>query len=253
LQHRILALVILLALLVPSSFVAEALETETITPLADTYVDLLAVDSAHGQEDLLEVSEYELQYFSISFLMFDISQILNVPSEVKLRLFCFYVASPHVVGVRWCVNNTWTEENLTRDSSGGFFRTDLEDAVRVDSADVWYEWKVTAFVTHTMEKNYERITLTLEVENPLEGVACSRFASKDQPPEWSGYSPQLVFTYGEPEATSFDVIIMVVLGSTVAVAIVFLAYWLSKKTAPQKTRHRQVGSKSHLRRRKTRG
>jgi len=250
LQHRILALVILLVLLVPSPFVAEALETETITPLADTYVDLLAVDSAHGLEDRLEVSEYELQYFSITFLMFDISQILNVPSEVKLRLFCFYVASPHVVGVRWCVNNTWTEENLTRDSSGGFFRTDPEDAVLVGSEDVWYEWKVTAFVTHTMEKNYEKITLTLEVENPLEGVACSRFASKDQP--WSEYSPQLVFTYPEPTANSPDIIIIVASGLTVTAVIVILAYKLSKKPS-QKTGHRQVGSKSHLRRRKTLG
>jgi hypothetical protein len=75
----------------------------------------------------------------------------------KLRLYCFSVASPHVVGVHWCVNNTWNEENLTFASFAGFFRTAPESVVKVTS-DEWYEWKVTNFVSKAVEEKYERIT-----------------------------------------------------------------------------------------------
>ena len=111
-KHRILALIILLILFFSSSFIANASEPETIMPLADTYVDAWESTLSHGDRDYLEVSDYA-SGFSIVLLMFDISWVLNVPSEVKLRLYCFSVAYPHIVGIHWCVNNTWNEENLT--------------------------------------------------------------------------------------------------------------------------------------------
>jgi hypothetical protein len=239
-EHRILAPTIVLILFISSSLIVKASETETIMPIADTYVDLLAVDSAPGQEEHLEVAEYPPQYFSITFLMFDISHIINAPFEVKLRLFCYYVDSPHVVGVHWCVNNTWNEENLTRVTFSGFKRTAVEDYVRVDSIAVWYEWKVTNFVSEAMEEDYEKITLTLEVLDPLEGIARSRFASKDQ--DMPKYTPQLVFTYLEPKADSLDPIILVASGLAVIVAVALIAYKFSRRT-PRKTRHRKARPK----------
>jgi len=243
-KHKILAPTILLILFVSSSLTANASEPETIIPLGDTYVDAFSFDSAYGDRDYLEVSDYA-SGLSIILLMFDLSKVshvLNASSEIKLRLYCFHVPSSHVVGVHWCVNNTWNEENLTFVSFGGFFKTDPEDFVIVDS-DIWYEWEVTGFVSKAMEENYEKITLTLEVIPPSEGIA--RFASKDQPTE---YSPQLVFTYTETETNSPDIIIIVALGLTVTVAIVFLAYKFSKRHKT-KTRHRKIRSKSHLRQR----
>ena len=227
-----MAHVILLMLFVSSSLISKASIPETILPLADTYVDAFSVDSAYGERDYLEVSDYA-SGLSIVALMFDVSKVSHVPnatSEIKLRLYCFYVTSPHIVGVHWCVNNTWNEENLTFVLFREFSRTAAEDAVIVDSIDVWYEWKVTNLVSKAMEENYEKITLTLEVEDPLEGQALSRYASKDQTTqEMREYSPQLVFTYLEPNTNSLDTIIKVALGLTVAVAIAFLAYKFSNR------------------------
>ena len=239
-KHIILTPTILLILLVSSSLIANASKPEPITPLADTYADAFSVNSAYGDRDYLEVSDYA-SGLCIASLMFDLSEVshvLNASSEIKLRLYCFSVASPHVVGVHWCVNNTWNEENLTFASFSGFFRTAPESVVKVTS-DEWYEWKVTNFVSKAVEENYEKITLTLEVEDPLEGTARSLYASKDQTTqEMRGYSPQLVFTYLEPKANSMDTITKVALGLTATAAIACLAYKLSKRRT-RKKRHQK--------------
>jgi hypothetical protein len=232
-KHKILACTILLILFVSTPLIANASEPEIITALADTYVDVWNVDSAYGDRDHLRVSDHA-SGFSIIVLMFDISKVshvFNASSEIKLRLYCFSVVSPHIVGVHWCVNNTWNEENLTFSLFSGFFKTDPEDVVRVD-LNVWYEWKVTDFIRKAVEESYERITLTLEVEDSFEGTASSLFASKDQ--EFLEYNPQLIFTYLEAEANSLDTITIVALGLAVTVAIVFLAYKLSKRRTRKK-------------------
>ena len=234
-------------LFVSSSLISNASEPETIMPLADTYVDAFSFDTPFGDRDYLEVSDYA-SGLSIITLMFDISKVshvFNASSEVKLRLYCFYVASPHIVGIHWCPNNTWNEENLTFASFSGFYRTNPEDVVKVDSKPAWYEWKVTNFVRNATEENHEKITLTLEVKDPLEGPARSLFASKDQTPQDLEYSPQLAFTYTETQTNSPDITIIVAIGLTVTVAIIFLAYKFIKRHKT-KTRHRKTRSKSHL-------
>lgn len=238
-KYKVLAIIIPLISFVFLPFTANASEPETITPIADTYIDLL-YNSTNGQDDYLEVSDYA-SGFCIAFLMFGISKVshvFNASSEIKLRLYCFSVASPHIVGVHWCVNNTWNENNLTNLLFSKFSRTNPEDVVRVDSTDVWYEWKVTGFVRKAVEENYEKITLTLEVKDQLQGTALSLFASKDQKTTLREYSPQLVFTHLEPKANSLDIIIKVASGLTATAVIVFLAYKLSKKRT-RKKRHQK--------------
>lgn len=240
-KHKILAPTVLIILFVSLSLIVRASETETILPLADTYVADWEVTKPHGDREYIEVSEYT-SGLSIAFLMFDISKVshvLNASSEVKLRLYCFEVASPHIIGVYWCVNNTWSEEDLTFVSLSRFNVTrPPESFVTVSSIDRWYEWKVTDLVSMAMEENYEKITLTLEIIPPSEGMA--RFASKDQ--QWREYSPELVFIYLEPKANSVDTRIMVASGLMATVAILFLAYKLLKsptrKTRPHKVRAR---------------
>lgn len=248
-KHKVLASTILLILFVSSPLIANASERETIMPIADTYVDAWEPTSAHGDRDYLEVSDYASGFSTIA-LMFDISKvshIFNASSQIELRLYCFYVADPHIVSVHWCVNNTWNEENLTSLSFSGFLRTSLEDIVKVESIDVWYEWNVTNFVKRAVEENYKKITLTLEVEDTLEGTARSLFSSKDQ--EWAEtYGPQLVFTYSQTGTNSPDIIIIAALGLAAAIVIAFLAYKLSERHKT-KTQYRKMRSKLHLRQR----
>ena len=247
-KHKALAPIILLILIVSSPLIIDASEPETVMPLADTYIDAWEATEPHNR-DYLEVSDYA-SGLSIIVLMFDISKVshvLNASSEIELRLYCFYVADPHIVGVHWCVNNTWNEENLTSVSFSGFLRTDLEDVVKVESIDVWYEWNVTNFVKRAVEENYEKITLALEVLDTLEGTARSLFASKDH--EWAEtYSPQLVFTYTQTGTNSPDIIIVAAIGLAAVVAIAFLVYMLSKRHKT-KTQYRKMRSRSHLKQR----
>ena len=239
-KHKILTPPILLILLVSSSLIANASEPKTITSLADTYVNAFNANSTYGDRDYLEVSDYAsgLCIASLMFNLSEVSHVLNASSEIKLRLYCFNVTSSHIVGVHWCVNNTWNEENLTAASFGGFFRyKPPESVIKITNYPEWYEWKVTNFVSKAVEENYEKITLTLEVEDQLEGT--SRYASKDQKiQEWLEYSPQLVFTYLEPNANSIDTITKAALGLTATVAIAFLAYKLSKRRT-RKKRHQK--------------
>jgi hypothetical protein len=234
--HKNLASTILLTLIVSSTLIVSAPQPETIKPLADAFVDAFSLTENFGYADHLEVSDCS-RGLCLAFLMFDLSEVSHVPnasSEIKLHLYCFYVASPHIIGVRWCVNNTWKEENLTFTSLSGFNRTLPESAVRVEAKEKWYEWKVTNLVSKAMEENNDKITLTLEIEDALEGEARSLYASKDQ--EWPRYSPQLVFTYTEHTPNPLNVIAPVMLGLAVIGAIIFLAYKFLKRP---KTRHRK--------------
>jgi hypothetical protein len=233
-KQKILAFAILLLLFFSPLPIVNSFESETIRPIADTYVDAWDSTSPHGDRDYLEVSDYA-SGLAITAIMFDISEVSYIPnasSEIKLRLYCFYVPSPNMISVHWCVNNTWNEENLTFVDFRGFSRTDPEDAIEV-SSDGWYEWKVTNLVSSAMKEKREKITLTLEVMAPSKGIA--RFASKDQPTE---YSPQLVFTYFEQTANPIDAIVQVVSGLIVTAAIVFLAYrFLKRPTRKRPTRY----------------
>lgn len=234
-KQTILSLAVVLILLLHLPSFAETSETETLIPIADTYVDVQAINSTFGQMDFLQVSDYASE-FSIVALMFDISRINEAPSEAKLRLYCFDIGSRHVVGVHWCVNNTWNEENLAFILLGKFFKTNPEDAIIINSKDAWYEWKVTDFINEALEENYEKISLTLEVEDPLGGMALSRFASKDQP--WQEYSPRLVFTYlnSESETDPLDIPVKVAIGLAATVTIVFLGIRFSKRHTKKKRR-----------------
>lgn len=246
-RHKTLLLIILLILFVPPFSTANTSEPEKITPIADTFVDAYNATYTYGYRDYLEISDY-VSGLSIIVIMFDISEVshvLNVSSEIRLRLYCFYVASPHVVGVHWCVNNTWNEENLTFVSLSKFNVTrPPESVVKVSTEDVWYEWKVTDLVSMAMDENYEEITLTLEVEEPLGETAYSLYASKDQTTqEMREYSPQLVFTYLEPQINPLDIPTKVALGLMVIIVAIFLAYKFSKRQTRKKRRTSRKSSK----------
>ena len=99
-KHKILTPPILLILLVFSSLIANASEPKTITSLADTYVDALNANSAYGDRDYLEVSDYA-SGLCIASLMFDLSEVshvLNASSEKVAALLLLCCFSPR----RWC-------------------------------------------------------------------------------------------------------------------------------------------------------
>ena len=242
-NQRIPTLTIFLLILVSSAVTVNASESKVIAPLADTFVDGFSGETIYGDRDYLEVADYA-GGFSIISLMFDISEVPDNPDpsfRAQLRLYCFDLADPHTISVHWCVNNTWSEENLNFILFSEFFRTSLADIVRVDSIDTWYEWNVTSFIRTARGENYERITLALEVQDTLDGTALSLFASKDQTTQGSReYRPQLVLAYTEPEPTPQDTnIIIIALGLAAAVIVIFLVYRFSKRRQRRTRLHKK--------------
>ena len=251
-RHKTLLLIILLILFVPPFSTANTSEPEKITPIADTFVDAYNATSAYGYRDYLEVSDY-VNGLSIIAIMFDISEVPDNPDpsfRAQLRLYCFNVVEPHTVSVHWCVNNTWSEEDLNFISFSEFFRTSLADIVRVDSFDTWYDWNVTNFIRTAREENYERITFALEVQDTLDGTARALFASKDQATQGSlEYAPQLVLTYTEPEPPPQNTnTIFIALGLAATVIVILLTYRFLKKRQ-RRTRLRKKRLKSRHRER----
>jgi len=221
----------------------EAIEIQTIMPLEDTYIVVTSpLDPSHGLDNFLRVAHTKTE-LSLAHLMFDLSEVLqrsNASLEAKLRLRSIYVPSPHVIGVRWCVNNTWDEDTFTPLNATGFFMTAPESFVNVTSKYVWYEWGVTDFVRTAIRENYEKITLVLESEE-VEGNAFVMFYSKDQEDLQSKeYSPKLVFTYNGYGGVSLDIAGKVIFGVLATVGISFIAYRFLKKPAKKRRRSSSV-------------
>jgi hypothetical protein len=186
-------------LLVFSSLSVKASSVQTVTVSADTFVDSYGADHTFGREPYVRVA-YSYASIALGFLMFDlsgISYVFNASSDVKLRLYCYNVSSPHIiVGAHWCLNNTWSEDTLAFDSISDFSRSNNpESVVTVSSNNTWYSWTVTGFVSGALQQpaSPDRITLVMEPENTVNGNYTMLFYSKDQ--SLTQYYPQLVFSY----------------------------------------------------------
>ena len=235
---------LLLVLFVPSCLNAKAAEPQTVTPLADTYVDSSSSTVIHGGEEYLKVSESS-SGLSITLLMFSLSEVShnsNASFEAKLRLRGCSVTSSFVIGVHWYVNNAWDEDTLTSANvSSSYIGQKPESVARVTSENVYYEWNVTEIVGIAIRENFEKVTFVLEAEEEVAGDTFVLFYSKDQqqyPP--SECVPQLVFTYhnvsDNASGVSLDMIGKVILGGLASVGVVFVAYKFLKKPAKKRRR-----------------
>jgi hypothetical protein len=224
------------------------MEPQTVTPLADTYVDASSPSAAHGQEEYLKVSDNNIG-MSVALLMFDLSGVShysNVSFEAKLRLQGLSANSSYVIGVHWCVNNTWNEDTLTFVNFSYFFRTGPESIITVGSENVWYEWVVTDFVSTAIREKYENITLALEAEETVQGNGFAMFYSKDQQQLPPTFNPQLVFTYHDIGGISLDIIGEVVFGVLVTAGIIFMAYRFLKKPGKKRRRFSYARAKVNV-------
>jgi hypothetical protein len=227
------------------------MEPQTVTPLADTYVDASSPSAAHGQEEYLKVSDNKGGGLSIALLMFDLSRVShysNVSFEAKLRLCGLSVNSSYVIGAHWCVNNTWNEDTLTFVNFSNFVRTKPESVTTLPlgSEDVWYEWVVTDFVSTAIREKYENITFGLEAEETVQGNGFAMFYSKDQQQLPPTFNPQLVFTYHDIGGISLDMIGEVVFGVLVTAGIIFMAYRFLKKPGKKRRRFSYARAKVNV-------
>lgn len=231
---KILASIFLITLLVFSPSAVKASYPQTVMALDDTFVVGEDSYSTFGEELYLAVANSS-QGLAFTFLMFSLSGVLyefNTSSVVRLRLRCFNATSPHVIGVYWCLNNTWNENNLTYIFSLDFLVITLaESVVSVSSSDVWYEWTVNQTVHAAFANGYDKLTLVLKVESTHTGDEYVSFYSKETPPLGNG--PRLIFTYFTP-SNFMDTAIKITFASIVIIGIIIVAYRFSKKKKREK-------------------
>jgi len=139
-RPKVFLSLILASLLILSSSYAKASATQTILVAEATFVEANVPSDNFGNFTYAKVADSEAG-LCFAFLKFNLSQVSNVfnaSSEAKLQLHCHNVTSPHVIGVYWCVNNTWSQNNLTFDSQYGFFiSNEYESTATVSSNNTW--------------------------------------------------------------------------------------------------------------------
>jgi hypothetical protein len=229
---------ILVTLFISSFYTVNASNPQTVIALADTYIEVYTPDYTFGREPYLKVADSNAS-ISFTFLMFNLSGIsydLNASSEIKLRLYCLNVTSPHFIGVHWCLNNTWNEETLTFEPIINFSVSNYpENVVSVSSSNNWHEWIVTDSVSGAMQQMHsDMVTFVLRVESSHAGNDYVFFYSKDQNFKSRDYRPQLVFSYKSYVINPLDTYLKIISVSVVVAGVIFVAYRFSRKRKREK-------------------
>jgi len=231
---KALSSVVLVALLVFSCSIVKATDVQLVLVSDDTYIVDYDTYSNFGRELYLKVADSTAE-LSLAFLMFNLSGIsyaFNASSEIKLKLRCYNVTLPQFIGVHWCLNNTWNEENLTFDSIHDFETSDYAESIVNISNNNWYEWIVTDFVRNAMQQHFDRLTLVLQAEVGSDEDDYVFFYSKDY--NLQGVCPQLVFSYKSSATGSLDATPIVILVSIVVAVVGIIAYGFSRKRKREK-------------------
>lgn len=128
--RKTLSILLLVALVSSSiSYIqpVSALETKTLNPIADSYLESSSPNSNYGGKDVLRVSD--VRHFltmnnltiesyhakTLSFLLFDLSDIPKNATidSATLQVYCYYVTETHKIGVNYCSDNSWKEYGIT--------------------------------------------------------------------------------------------------------------------------------------------
>jgi hypothetical protein len=175
-------------LLTPS---AEA-ETETLNPIADSFVNSEKSTSNFGGQDVLRVTYHNRTFFDDierrAYLKFNLSEEIPSGSTINsatLRLHTVVVTETTKIGAFYCPDNTWEELEITwenaPDTSG-----DAVDTVSVAEPGEWHEWDVT-----DIAEEDDIISIVLQIDDSEKSKnPWVSFRTKE-----TGRDPQLIVDY----------------------------------------------------------
>jgi len=174
-------------LLTPS---AEA-TTETLEPIADSFVNSEKSTSNFGGQDVLRVTYQNRTFFDDierrAYLKFNLSEVPSgsTINSATLRLHTVVVTETTKIGAFYCPDNTWEELEITwqnaPDTSG-----DAVDIVSVAEPGEWNEWDVTSIA-----KKDTIISIVLQIdESEFSKSPWVSFRTKE-----TSRDPQLVVEY----------------------------------------------------------
>jgi hypothetical protein len=180
-------LILSILLLTPS---AEA-TTETLEPIADSFINSEKSTSNFGGQDVLRVTYNNRTFFDDierrAYLKFNLSEVPSgsTINSAKLRLHTVVVTETTKIGAFYCPDNTWEELEITwenaPETSG-----DAVDIVSVADPGKWHEWDVTSIA-----KKDTTISIVLQIDESEQSKSpWVSFRTKE-----TNRDPQLVVDY----------------------------------------------------------
>ena len=229
----VLGLVILLFSLSAESVGAQADEV-TLKPTDDTYVDSSNPNSNYGEQNYLQITNYNSEinsaYESIVWLKFNLSCVTDgaIIDEATLQLRTSnvtYLGSFNVnvysgfdfLNVSAVVS--WTELVLTYSNMPSYNMTSM-DSVLVAANNQWYNWSVVDAFRDPLNSTTRTVTMALFDPSPHGLISSISFNSKES--NISDYAPALTVHWSGivPEFPTF----LVLPFCMIATLIVVIAY-----------------------------
>jgi hypothetical protein len=227
----VLGLVILLFSLSAESVSAQAGEV-TLKPIDDTYVDSSNPSSNYGEQNYLQITNYNSEvnsaYESIAWLKFNLS---SVPDGAVIDGATLQLRTSNVTGfvISFNVNAysgsdflnvsavvSWTELTLTYSNMPSYNTTSM-DSVLVATNNQWYNWSVVDAVRDALDSTARTVTLVLFDPSPHGLVSSISFNSKEF--NLSDYAPTLTVHWSDivPEFPTFLFLPFYIMATLIAV------------------------------------
>jgi hypothetical protein len=227
----VLGLVILLFSLSAESVSAQAGEV-TLKPIDDTYVDSSNPSSNYGEQNYLQITNYNSEvnsaYESIAWLKFNLS---SVPDGAVIDGATLQLRTSNVTGfvISFNVNAysgsdflnvsavvSWTELTLTYSNMPSYNTTSM-DSVLVATNNQWYNWSVVDAVRDALDSTARTVTLVLFDPSPHGLVSSISFNSKEF--NLSDYAPTLTVHWSDilPEFPTFLFLSFYIMATLIAV------------------------------------
>jgi hypothetical protein len=227
----VLGLIILLFSLSAESVSAQAGEV-TLKPIDDTYVDSSNPSSNYGEQNYLQITNYNSEvnsaYESIAWLKFNLS---SVPDGAVIDGATLQLRTSNVTGfvISFNVNAysgsdflnvsavvSWTELTLTYSNMPSYNTTSM-DSVLVATNNQWYNWSVVDAVRDALDSTARTVTLVLLDPSPHGLVSSISFNSKEF--NLSDYAPTLTVHWSDivPEFPTFLFLPFYIMATLIAV------------------------------------
>jgi hypothetical protein len=229
----LLGIVILLFSLSAESVGAQVGEV-TLKPTDDTYVDSSNPNSNYGEQNYLQITNYNSEinsaYESIVWLKFNLS---SVPDGAVIDGAILQLRTSSVTGfiISFNVNAysgfdflnvsavvSWTELTLTYSNMPSYNTTSMDSAL-VEANNQWYNWSVVDAVRTALNSTARTVTMVLFDPSPHGLLSSISFNSKEF--SISDYAPTLTVHWSGivPEFPSFLILALFMIGTLLAVTV----------------------------------
>jgi len=172
--------------------------TKTLFPVRDSYVDSDEGDHNFGEQGRLQVYYYKWLIIPlkerVTYLMFNLSGIpagINLMSA-DLSLFAESAQAAFNIGVHYCSDDSWEETEITWNNKPSWSEQP-SDIEHVSSSNNWFSWNIKSDIETVLQSNDTLLTVVLTPEESGDKDLTAVFCSSEA--ELTEYRPKLVINY----------------------------------------------------------